>query len=156
MNFISDDSNLILISNNFSKNYAECGGAIKFQYKIPKNFINSNHFNGNKALVFGIDYASEPFKIWYLKNFSNSGFSNFIFCLFKIIFVYLVSNESYKTTSEDKNYYLNLSLYKLTSGSFLPTSIFFFAITDYFDQKYSYNFTLSFFIFSKNKINFFH
>lgn len=38
-------------------------------------------------------------------------------------------------------YFLNLSKLSITSGSVLPTSLLSFAITDFFDQKYSYNFS---------------
>lgn len=64
---------LILNENIFANNEAtECGGAVKFTYKIPQNFLALNAFSGNKARFFGNNFASEPFKIWYLRNYNPS------------------------------------------------------------------------------------
>jgi len=59
---------LNLNSNIFSHNFAECGGAIKFVHKIPKNFKERNVFENNSANIFGKNYASEPFRFVYLQN----------------------------------------------------------------------------------------
>lgn len=44
--------------------------------------------------------------------------------------------------AQDKKFFLNLTKYNLTSGSYLPNNAFYFVLTDYFDQRYSYNFSM--------------
>ena len=75
-----DEANFILTANKFINNYAsENGGGLKFTYKIPKNVVSLNVFQNNRADIFGKDYASEPFRYWYLGN--NTQLSIFFFIL---------------------------------------------------------------------------
>ena len=63
---------LSLISNLFQWNRASmAGGALMFFKKLPLNFnsnSNNNTFILNKAEAYGNDYASEPYRIFFLEN----------------------------------------------------------------------------------------
>ena len=66
-----DNSQYIILKNNaFQQNSAsQAGGALMFYKKLPINFdsgTQNNTFLDNKAFAYGDNYASEPYRIFFL------------------------------------------------------------------------------------------
>lgn len=61
-------NNVNIVSNIFQNDYAQIsGGSLMFFSNLPKNFETSNNsFIGNKADLYGDDFASEPYRILFL------------------------------------------------------------------------------------------
>lgn len=126
-----------MTSNHFLNNFAEAGGAIKLTKIIPDNLLKSNHFEINLALIYGDNYASEPFRIFLVRNHSG----NLEIYDLDLKITKELEKNVFESPTTQNNYLLSLSKYKINSGDAIPAKVLSFVIVDFFNQKVAYNFS---------------